>query len=370
MAEITCILCGQSETVTRGQEHMSGIHCERCGRYEFHDDLLPFDKKDDIPDHHLISGYTRENTELGNFSEYNTLKSPDHCVQIAAFAPSSVPEKSRKFLEALERKTTEFGEEIQIFRERDPPLAYARSTRELLALIEYIKESGYVTCPNDAGPDNSLWLILTAKGMEALSSGSSKPLTVFISSTCYDLLDLRFELAAFLESQGHVVKMSEDPNRITVDPTVNSIKTCLQNVESSDVVICILDRRYGGILKEGDDKGKSATEVEIDHARKLKDPRKPIYIFVRDLAFEDYGKLCRNGKARTDWVEKGKGPKARGIWRDFCEKLTDLSTEQKAEREYSNWFNQFKSIVELKQLVQKHLTDFQHRPQSHLGKNK
>ena len=76
--------------------------------------------------------------------------------------------------------------------------------------------------------------------------------SVFICSTCYDLADLRPELGRVMLDHGFVVRMSEDvTSAFYVDPTDDSITSCLNNVEASDVVVCVLDRRYGGVLKDG-----------------------------------------------------------------------------------------------------------------------
>src|SRR5262245_55824996 len=128
-------------------------------------------------------------------------------------------------------------------------------------------------------------------------------IAVFCSSTCYDLADLRAELGAYLQANGFQIKFSEDPNSaFHVDPLDDSIQSCLNNVESSDVVICIIDRRYGGVLKHGPYAGKSATQAEVEHARGLTPP-KPIFFFIRDAAFNDYQLLRDNPSAQTRWVE-------------------------------------------------------------------
>lgn len=69
-----------------------------------------------------------------------------------------------------------------------------------------------------------------------------RPVSVFLSSTCYELADLRFELADALRRDGFVGKMSDDPNSaFYVDPLDDSIGSCLTNVEASNVVVCVID---------------------------------------------------------------------------------------------------------------------------------
>jgi len=52
----------------------------------------------------------------------------------------------------------------------------------------------------------------------------SRTIKVFLSSTCYDLVDLRQELRAFLEKNGFSVALSEDPRSpFIVDPMDDSL---------------------------------------------------------------------------------------------------------------------------------------------------
>ncbi len=69
---------------------------------------------------------------------------------------------------------------------------------------------------------------------------------VFISSTCYDLIDVRCELDDFLKSLGLLPVLSDSYlSDFEVQYDKNSIETCLVNVRSADIVIVILDKRYG-----------------------------------------------------------------------------------------------------------------------------
>lgn len=132
----------------------------------------------------------------------------------------------------------------------------------------------------------------------------ARQLSVFLSCTCYDLGDLRAELAAFLRGQDFDVRVSEDvSSSFRVDPTDNSIEICLANVRESDVVVCVIDRRYGGIINAGDYKGMSATEAEVRFARSLSPP-KPVLFFVRDAAMLGYETLRQDRTATTKHVER------------------------------------------------------------------
>lgn len=176
------------------------------------------------------------------------------------------------------------------------------------------------------------------------------PVDVFISSTCYDLSDLRQELCHFLQSEGFLVRLSDVPESdFSVDPTVNSIHSCLKNVEACDVVVVVLDHRYGPPLPAtiGEYAGLSATHAEVRHAVKHK---KPVLYFIRDRAFNDFEQLRRDPGFNAQWVES-KEPERRKLWLGFVKEMSRLP----GHVDQSNWLETFKSSVDLKPLVLKRL---------------
>lgn len=178
-----------------------------------------------------------------------------------------------------------------------------------------------------------------------------KPLSVFVSSTCYDLVDLRYELRDFLVGRGFEVRLSEDPmSAFFVDPTDNSIESCLANVRACDIVVCVIDGRYGGVLTTGDWKDFSATEAEVRCARE-KEPRKDVLFFMRDIAFQEFEQLRRKTGFRPTWV-KGT-PEQIQKWTDFVEYAVRLP--EHADR--SNWCDRFRAVSDLKPIVMKRLVE-------------
>jgi len=176
------------------------------------------------------------------------------------------------------------------------------------------------------------------------------PTEVFLCSTCYDLIDLREELAAHLEGCKFIVYRSEDPrSAFRVDPTDDSIESCLRNVERANVVVCIIDRRYGEVLKNGEYAGMSATHVEVRHALKC---GKPILYFIRKHAETEYHQMRRNRDYQAQWVEE-RNPDRCILWFSFVDKLFTLP--EHAAR--SNWYDSFSTSVDLKPLVLKRLAD-------------
>ena len=75
--------------------------------------------------------------------------------------------------------------------------------------------------------------------------------TVFVSSTVYDLLDLRAEVERHLRDLGLVPLLSDSATSgFEVAPNSNSIESCLANVRNADHFVCILSQRYGPSLKD------------------------------------------------------------------------------------------------------------------------
>ncbi|MBL8602414.1 MAG: DUF4062 domain-containing protein [Myxococcales bacterium] len=175
---------------------------------------------------------------------------------------------------------------------------------------------------------------------------------VFLSSTCYDLVDIRAELKDYLTMHSFLVRMSESyDSSFEVNARVDSIESCLDNVGKSNVVVCILDRRYGPKLPENHRfSGISATHAEIKHAWACK---KPVLTFIRDVTMDEVGSLNRNADFDTRWIGKqGKAELA-----SLVNEVTSLraAVDQKSAR--SNWYDTFENVVDLKPRLLKRLLD-------------
>lgn len=169
---------------------------------------------------------------------------------------------------------------------------------------------------------------------------------IFISSTCYDLMDLRAELNEFLKDSGFETVLSDIPESdFKVHHTNSSIESCLINLRSCDAVIFILDQRYGGNLSNFGYNDISATHLEYREAIKYK---MNILFYVRDKTEADYSIYKKSrGKIENDmpWIQK----KDFGLFTFFDEhkKLTS--------KDKYNWYDTFKNSVELKNRIRKRL---------------
>lgn len=100
-----------------------------------------------------------------------------------------------------------------------------------------------------------------------------EPTKVFLSSTCYDLKQIRSDLFDFFIDFGFSPILSEYPN-FPIDPDKNAIENCIENVKNNtDIFILVIGNRYGSQISDG----KSITNTEYIYAKKL---GIPIYIFI------------------------------------------------------------------------------------------
>jgi hypothetical protein len=97
--------------------------------------------------------------------------------------------------------------------------------------------------------------------------------SVFVSSTCYDLNQIRTDVKCHIELLGLDPVLSE-LSSFPVNPSQDTIRNCRDNVKNrADIFILIVGGRYGYQHKSG----KSVTNLEYIEA---KNKGIPIYIFV------------------------------------------------------------------------------------------
>jgi hypothetical protein len=172
---------------------------------------------------------------------------------------------------------------------------------------------------------------------------------VFISSTFYDLIDIRAELAEQLRTMGIVPVLSDDKlSDFHVQPDVNSIETCLVNVASCDEAIVLLNQRYGPMLDKGGYGMISATHLEYRCAveRKI-----PVHVYVRDRLAADFAIWKRNGRSDSlvlPWVS----PESFPLFH-----LLEEHATLRADTATSNWYFPFTSSIDLKAAVANHFRE-------------
>jgi hypothetical protein len=124
-------------------------------------------------------------------------------------------------------------------------------------------------------------------------------LKIFVSSTCYDLSQIRTELRDFILELGYQPVLSEYFS-FPIDPSDDTIENCIRNVGAADVFVLLLGSRYGFITNSG----KSITEHEYIFAR---EKGIPIYVFINKQLISNLP-LWKSNKSFdfTDIVESTK----------------------------------------------------------------
>jgi len=83
-------------------------------------------------------------------------------------------------------------------------------------------------------------------------------INIFISSTCYDLSQVRQDLCDFISGLGHNPIMSEQ-NDFPIDPQLDNWENCINAVKkSADIFVLIIGNKYGSVGETG----KSITNTE------------------------------------------------------------------------------------------------------------
>ena len=98
--------------------------------------------------------------------------------------------------------------------------------------------------------------------------------TVFVSSTCYDLRQVRVDIKNFFENTYGFNTILSEFSSFPMDPSIGTCDNCLNNVDNyADFFMLIIGTCYGYIT----DNGKSITNLEYLHARAK---GIPIFVFV------------------------------------------------------------------------------------------
>lgn len=173
---------------------------------------------------------------------------------------------------------------------------------------------------------------------------------VFISSTVYDLIDIRAELCVMFKEMGIDPILSDaNESAFEIFTDKNTIETCLINLSKSDYVVIILSQRYGSSLSKFGYGDFSTTHLEYQRAIET---NKPIFMYVRDRLEADY-KIWDMAKKKDQisyaWVSQ----------KDI--KLFDLLSHHSKlskKRSNTNWYKTFRDSVELKKAIK---NDFKYK---------
>lgn len=110
----------------------------------------------------------------------------------------------------------------------------------------------------------------------------------FISSTCYDLSEVRDRLVSFCEGFGFETALSERGD-VFYHPDLHTHDSCINEISNCQIFILIIGGRFGG--KHKIDPNKSVTNAEFQAAREL---GIPVFTFIKEGVLNDHNTYQRN----------------------------------------------------------------------------
>lgn len=122
---------------------------------------------------------------------------------------------------------------------------------------------------------------------------------VFISSTFYDLREIRTSIKSFIENLGYDPVMHEY-SKVTYTHNTELENDCYHELSSCEIVVCIIGNHFGSASSKND---LSITMNEIDTAIKQK---KKLYVFIsKDVYIENrtYIKNKGNGDFKSAYTD-------------------------------------------------------------------
>lgn len=182
----------------------------------------------------------------------------------------------------------------------------------------------------------------------------NKP-SVFISSTCYDLKQIRADIKKFLEDDLGYHAILSEYDSFPLDTDLSTVDNCIRVVkEKADIFVLIIGGRYGNVINSG----KSITNLEYIHA---KAKGIPIYAFIEESIINvlpvwrknidgDYSNIVDNPQLFS-FVDQLYGNE--NIWVNKFKMAQDIINSLKIQFSYS-----FYDMLQLKKLIaEKDLSD-------------
>lgn len=111
---------------------------------------------------------------------------------------------------------------------------------------------------------------------------------IFLSSTCYDLSEVRDSLVEFIHSYGFEPVLS-DRGDVYYHPDVHTHESCLNEVANCNLLILIIGGRSGGNYIG--DSSKTIVNAEYSAARKQ---NIPVFTFVKRSVYSDHFVYSKN----------------------------------------------------------------------------
>lgn len=107
------------------------------------------------------------------------------------------------------------------------------------------------------------------------NTGLAQRPAIFVSSTCYDLKQIRQNIRDFIEDDLGYEAILSEYDSFPIDPDKDTIDNCLRVVEErADILVLIVGGRYGYVTNHGE---KSITNLEYLRA---KSKGIPVFVFI------------------------------------------------------------------------------------------
>lgn len=121
-------------------------------------------------------------------------------------------------------------------------------------------------------------------------------MNIFLSSTCYNLVDLRAEVEKFITENGHTPMLSDRDN-FPIPLGKHRHDICIENVNLCDIFLLVIDNRYGAPYYK--DSSISITHAEFNEAVRL---GKKIIVFTRKNIFNERQSFIKNHSPEKPYI--------------------------------------------------------------------
>jgi hypothetical protein len=181
---------------------------------------------------------------------------------------------------------------------------------------------------------------------------------IFISSTDYNLKDLRNELSRYLSELGYQPILSSAEGFHDSSPTMEPWESCLEVLSTCPIMLLIIDNRYGGKLSWKNYAKIITTEVAPTHGEYLfaHNKQKRLLVFIREeilTYYQIYRQVKHDTKGNTDETKariEAILPKNSHIEYEVFPFIEQVKTTKPIP-----WIKSFKDVTDLKQEVHKKL---------------